>query len=244
MRSLKVAPYFIAALVLATACTPTTFTRTRIAWKPYDEREYKQQKERVTVEMKTVQDFPEVFYASVQACDQSGRPVADPFGKPIMERVSFVSPGQFWQQVAITNQTDHVIRFNNVAIRVFDPSGDQSEPLTRDDLVSMFFSRRPCRSSELAVNRFRGIKILDRNMEIVPGTTATSWIAFRPPSMQTPGIWKFAFYDIPVQVDQAGRTTKAARFEMRSVATMFTDTYVQDNLLSPPQLIETKETPN
>jgi hypothetical protein len=30
-----------------------------------------------------------------------------------------------------------------------------------------------------------------------------------------PGVWKYAFYDVPVRIDEAGRVTKVARFEMR-----------------------------
>jgi hypothetical protein len=44
-----------------------------------------------------------------------------------------------------------------------------------------------------------------------------------------------------VRVDEAGRTTKATRFEMRVVATKFIDTYTRDNPLAQPRLVGTKE---
>jgi hypothetical protein len=168
--------------------------------------------------MRDVRQLPEAFFATVIACDRAGRLLVDRYGNPVTERVGLTSPGQFWEQVAITNQTDHIVRLNTVAIRLFDPSGNQLEPLTKEDLESAFLSRRPCRSSEQAARQIRAIKLIDRNMEIVPNSTATGWLPFAPPSLQMPGIWKFTFYDIPVRIDQSGRTTKATQFEMRSIA--------------------------
>jgi hypothetical protein len=155
--------------------------------------------------------------------------------------VSFARRGQFWELLALTNQTDHVIRMNQVAIRVFDPSGNQIEPLTKDDLNSRLLSDRPCSSSHQAINQFRAIKVFDRNMEIVPGTTSTFWVAFAPPSMQMPGVWKFAIYEVPVKVDDAGRPTRTTRFDMRVIATQFVDTFTKESPFAEPKLVETKE---
>jgi hypothetical protein len=194
MHTLKYLSGVVVILLLALACAPTTFTQTRLQWRPYNEAEYKQAKDGIIIEMRDVRQLPEAFFATVPACDRAGRLLINQYGNPVTERVSLAAPGQFWEQVAITNQTDHIVRLNTVAIRLFDPSGNQLEPLTKEDLESAFLSRRPCPSSQQAARQIRAIKLIDRNMEIVPNSTASGWIAFAPPSMQMPGVWKFAFY--------------------------------------------------
>lgn len=227
--------------LFVTACGPVTYTQTRTAYKPYSESDTRQEKEGVIAELKHTTNFPESFYATVQACDQYGRLVIDSNRNPVLERVSFARPGQFWQLMALTNQTDHVIRLNTVAIRVFDPAGNQLEPLPKDDLSARLLGDRPCPSSQQAANLFRANKVFDRNIEIVPGTTTTFWVAFQPPSTGMTGVWKYAIYDVPVKVDQAGRMIRAARFEMRVVATQIIDTYTRDSPFAQPRLVGTKE---
>lgn len=178
----------------------------------------------------------------MQKCDlKTGRLLVKRSGEPVVEKVSYRQRGQYWQQLALTNQTDHVIRVNQVAIRVLDPGGNLSEPLTKDDLNARLLSERPCPSTQQAINQFRAIKVFDRNMEIVPGTTATFWVAFAPPSLAMPGVWKFTIYEVPVKVDQAGRTTRATRFDMRVVATQIVNTYTQESPFAEPKLVDTKE---
>jgi hypothetical protein len=228
-------------MFLVIACGPVTYMQTRTAYKPYSDSDSRQEKDGVIAELKHTTNFPESFYATVQACDQYGRLLIDSNRNPVLERVSFARPGQFWQNMALTNQTDHVIRLNTVVIRVFDPAGNQLEPLSKDDLAARLLGDRPCSSSQQAANQFRANKVFDRNMEIVPGTTTTFWVAFQPPALDMPGVWKYAIYDVPVQVDQAGRTIRAARFEMRVVATKFIDTYTRDSPFAQPRLVGTKE---
>lgn len=217
MRLLRCILFGIVVSFLATACAPETFTRTRIVWKPYAEGDSKQEKEGVIAELKFAKQLPESFFATVQACNQAGQLLVDRSGNAIVERVNFGRRGQYWQLLALTNQTDHVIRMNQVVIRLFDPGGNQIEPLTKDDLYARLLSERPCMSTKQAINQFRAIKVFDRNMEIVPGTTSTFWVAFAPPSMQMPGVWKFAIYEVPVKIDDAGRPTRTTRFDMRVV---------------------------
>jgi hypothetical protein len=185
--------------------------------------------------------LPATFFATVQACDQYGRLITDRNLHPVLERVSFARSGELWELMALTNQTDHVIRLNTVTIRLFDSAANQLEPLSKDDLSARLMDDRPCPSSQQAANQFRAHKVFDRNIEIVPGTTATFWVVFHPPSRGMPGGWKFAIYDVPVQVDEVGRPTKTTRFEMRVVVTQFIDTYTRASLLAGPRLIETKE---
>ena len=205
------------------------------------EGDSRQEKEGIIAELKHIKNFPAPFFATVQKCNQYGQLIITRDGNPVLEQVSFARPGQFWELVALTNQTNHVIRLNTVAIRVFDPSGNQLEPLSKDDLGARLLGERPCISSQQALNQFRAIKVFDRNMEIVPSTTTEFWVAFNPPAADMPGVWKYAIYDVPVKVDEAGRTTKATRFEMRVVATKFIDTYTRDSPFAQPRLVGTKE---
>ena len=238
------ATLFLALItILLSACAPATFTRNRMVFDGVSAADNRQEKEGVVAELKHVKDFPASFTANAQACDRTGRPLIDGFKNPIIEKVSLARPAQFWEQVALTNSTDHVLRMNSVVIRLFDPSGTQIEPLSWADLNADFLAERPCATSALAFNQFRVNKIFDRNMEIVPGSTATFWIPFRPPSMSMPGVWRFTIYEIPVRVDSAGRPTRTTQFDMRIVAKQFVDTYRQDSPIDRPVLVSSTEIP-
>jgi hypothetical protein len=227
------------ALVL-TACGSMTFTRTRTVFEPYSATEGRQEKDGVIAELKFIRDVPQSFKATVQRCDSAGRLMVGPLG-PSMETVTLNQPGQYWEQIAFTNNTNHVLRMNSVVIRLFDPAGNEVEPLTWEDLQSTLVAGRPCPTSMNALQIFKINKVFSRNIEVVPGTTTTFWLAFRPASMGMTGVWKLAIYEVPVSVDSAGRPTRTAKFDMRIVAKQFTDTLVRDNPLAPARLIESKE---
>ncbi len=232
---------WLALAALVSACGPVTYTATRIAYKPYAPGETRQEKDGLVAELSLPKAFPPTFFATVQACNAVGRLLIDPYGNPVLERVPFFRSGQYWQELALTNQTDHVIRLNGVAIRIFDPSGNQLEPLSKNDLAARLLGERPCPSSQRALAQFRAIKVFDRNIEIVPKTTSAFWVPFQAPSLGMPGVWKVAIYDVPVQVDETGRPTKTTRFEMRLVVTRLVDTYRRENAFAAPQLIGTQE---
>jgi len=89
---------------------------------------------------------------------------------------------------------------------------------------------------------FRVNKIYDRNMEIVPGSTTTFWVAFKPTSLTMTGLWKFALYDVPVSLDAAGRPTRTTRFETRIAVKEVEETFRRESLTATPQLLERRET--
>lgn len=236
-------PVIVFALGFAIAgCGPATFTRTRTMFEPYAAAESRQEKEGVVAEIKFTRTIPQSFIATAQRCDRTGRLVIDPLGQPSLEKVSLAQSGQYWEQIALTNNTDHVLRMNSVVIRLFDPAANQIEPLNWGDLQSELMAARPCPSSIQAIQMLRINKVFDRNMEIVPGTTATFWLAFRPPSMQMPGTWKLAIYEVPISVDSAGRPTRTTKFDMRIVAKQIVETLTQDSPFSPPRVVESKDT--
>ena len=192
-------------------------------------------------ELKFTREYPPSFTATVQRCDAAGRMIVDSLGQPVNERVSMARPGQMWEQIALTNQTDHVLRLNSVVIRLFDPSGNQIEPLTWGDIQAELMAVRPCQSSMFAVQQFRVNKVFDRNMEIVPGSTSTFWLAFRPPSVQMTGTWRYTVYEVPVRVDSTGRPTKTTQFDLRVTAKQIVDTLHRESLLAPVKVVSSKE---
>lgn len=229
------------ATVLVSACGPATFQRKLIVWEPFDARESRQQKDNVTLELTLITEVPSSFNVTVARCNQLGQPVLDQNGRPVAEQISPATNDQVWKKVAVTNNTENVLRLNSVVIRLFDPGANQYSALTFDDLKMELYAKRPCASTEQAMNMFRVNKIFDRNMEIVPGTTSTFYVAFKPASRLMPGIWKFALYDVPVSVDAAGRPTRTTRFETRIAVKEVTSTYTRESLLAKPVLVEQRQ---
>lgn len=234
--------FALAGAALLSACGPATFSRKSVVWEPYEAAESRQRKDNVTVDISFVDQLPPSFTVTVARCNQLGQILVDNNGRPVTEQLTLGTIDQAWQKVAITNGTENVIRLNSVVIRLFDPGANQYPALTFDDLRTLLYSKRPCASTEQAMNLFRANTIFDRNMEIVPGTTTTFWVAFKPASRMMPGLWKFALYDVPVSVDPAGRPTRTTRFETRIAVKEVTETFRQESITAKPQLIERRET--
>lgn len=233
--------FIIGLTMFIVGCAPIISKTTRLEWSPYDQNEDKQEKDGIIVEMKNAKTFPPSFYVRAQACNENGALLVTQNGEAVMDDVCLVRPGQYWQQVAITNNTDHIIRLNQVVMRLFDPTGNQNEPVSKDDLSSSFIANRPCASSYQIVEKFKLIKMIDRNIEILPNSTVTGWVAFIPASMSVPGMWKLAVYEIPTKVDDTGKVTKTARFEFRNNLKKYMDTYEQKDMFKPKVLIDSKE---
>lgn len=237
----------VSRLVLLTAtawlmaCGPTTSTKIRIAWQPVDDGGLYQKIDDVAVDFTTPPELPSDFYADAQQCGNGDSLVYTSKGLPVLEKTSLVQPEQMWRRVTITNQTNNVLRLNNVVIRMFTPDGREWEPLTKDEVLAAFKKARTCPSSETAAAGFRNLRMVQRSTEIVPGAASIAWLAFLPPAPEkNPGTWKLGLYDVPVKLNEAGRTTKSARFEFRFTAVKYIDTYRQENLLATPKLIRTE----
>lgn len=222
-------------------CGPATFTRTTVVWEPFDARENRQQRDNVTVELKFADQLPPSFFATVARCDQLGRIVVDKDGRTMPEQVSLGTNDQVWQQISVTNDTQNVLRLNSVVVRLFDPAGTQYNVLSKADLQVELISRRPCNSTQQALGIFASNPIFDRNIEIVPGTTSTFWVSFKPATRTMVGIWKIALYDVPVSLDPAGRPLRTTRFETRIAVRQVNETYRRDSLMAKPQLLERTE---
>ena len=114
--------------------------QTRMEWKPYDTDEYRQEKQGIVVEIKDSPLEPKALTANVQKCNALNVLEADKLsGRPVMEQVSIAGAAgaMRWFKVAITNGNEHVLRMNHVVVRLFDPAGNQIEPVSKETLVTI-----------------------------------------------------------------------------------------------------------
>jgi len=228
----------VAAMLLVSACAPITRVQTQWDFTPYAPGELKQERDGITVEIGSRSAFKDPSFAvRVFRCDRAGRMLVDGKGQPLIEDTLLAGPGQLWRQVQITNRTRHVLRMNSVVLRLFDPGATQYEPLTLDDVRADLAARHSCGITPASEATMRSVKIFNRNIEVVPETTTGFWVAFKPATLAVEGTWKFAVYEIPSVVDDAGRPTRTTRFEMRIVAKSTQVTTVQDSMFAPPRVV-------
>jgi hypothetical protein len=210
---------------------PRTWSKVGIEMNAYEEGEYKQEKEGLVVERFEINTFPPDLSLNIQACSGPGALATESDGKPKMESAGIVGSnyGEMFFRVAITNNTEHVVRLNQAVLRLHDPAGNAYEPMNRDEIVGLLESARPCPTTSQLVGKAKLVKLLDRNVEIVPRTTFTGYLVFNvsEEATQVMGVWKLALYDLPVELDAAGKVSKAAAFEIRSVRRKLNYTYEQ-----------------
>ncbi len=236
MRRSRMGALALCLLVALTGCMQTTRTFTRVEFKPYSAAEQVQEKEGVVFESHDVQEWPATFYADVQMCNEARQPIIDSKGLPIMERISFAQSNQWWEKYSITNNTDHVLRLNRTIIRLFDPAGNEYEAVDKNEISATLLANRPCMTTHEALPRIKLIKMFDRNTEVLPKTTSTGWIAFSTASINLPGLWKVAIYEVPVEVDAAGVPTKTTHFEFRAIAKAYEEVWKGKELVSRTEL--------
>ena len=231
----RVALLAMLSLLAFVGCGPRRFTQNHWELAPYDKSEAFQEKDRIVVELEAPKTLPPNFSAVVQSCDQ-GKPLFDRNGAPYQDQISLVPPGMWVEKVTITNRTDHIIRLNQSAIRLFDPAATEHEPLDHPEWQAALAQARPCSTTAQAFPQMHMVKLLNRNVEIVPGTNFSGYLLFRPTSMTMTGVWKLALYDVPVASDAAGHVTKTTRFEVRETVKKYVDTYYQESPLKRPVL--------
>ena len=231
---------WLVVLVLLAGCGPVASQRQRWDWVPYEANEYTQQRDNVTVEMHKLPAIPPEFFATVQSCNGLS-PLVDSTGKPVMERITLVPVGHTIDKVTLTNNTEHVIRLNRAVLRLFDPTGNQFEPLDYEQMQASLLAARPCGTTASIAPQLRLIKIFSRNVEIPPGTNFTGYLVFHPTTIEMTGTWKLGLYDIPVKTNDAGKVTKTTRFEIRSVVKHYVDHYTQGNPFAPAVLKSSEE---
>jgi len=143
-------------------------------------------------------------------------------------------------KLQITNNTDKVIRLNNSVIRMFDPAGNQHEPVDKGHIKSEYendIQRQATKASVDCTDLIQKgssvgrLKLLEKNTELLPNLTWTGYVVFDTQSddvMKLPGNWKLAIYDVPTEVDESGKVTRTSRFEVVFIVKKFKDFYKQE----------------
>jgi hypothetical protein len=229
------------AVVSAVACGPVTSQHTRWDWKPYNREESRQSKDGLVVEQQLVTTAPAGLSVKLQSCGRDGKLELDELNRPMLEDVSLMTREQLWFKVSVTNDTEHILRLSRAVIRLFDPAGEQHAPVDKASLAAAFASGRECSSSQRAMSQFNLVKLLDRDTELLPGSSVNGYMVFSPPSKQMAGVWKLAFYEMPVKTDEAGNVARTTRFELRTKVTKYVDTYEAENTFATPVLKSTVE---
>lgn len=233
----------ILTIALAASACASTFTNTRMEFDPYSQDEFRQSSDGVVVENYPMDKAPPELVAQAQRC--SGMTLlVDSTGNPVTERVGLFGGDDMVYKLTITNNTDHVIRLNGMVVRLFDPTNNQYEPLDRDALGASIYMHRPCPSTQSQVlPRLNLVKMLNHVDELVPGTSTTGYLFFdtTKDTQQVPGIWKLGLYEIPAATDDAGAVVKTVKFELRTIARKYEDTYFQKGIFAAPELRDSVE---
>lgn len=234
---------FIALLAIMSSACSSTYQQIRLVPEPYGEAEYRQDLDGITLENHGLAELPPELVAQVQACNADGVPVVTSSGSPVMEKVPILPNETSFYKLSITNNTDHVLRLSPMVAKVFDPAGVEHDQLSKADMESLLLSERRCPSTQELTSHLRRVKIIDRNVELLPGSTFTGYMAFFVPrdSQLIPGMWKLALYEIPSETDAAGKVSKTVKFEVRTNVHKFIDTYQRKGLMAPPERIASEE---
>jgi len=226
---MKKAFLFIALAIMLTFfffCA-RNFTRERYVWIPYNATEYKQTKEKMTIERFELNTLPPDFMIMNRKDPYSGAKLPNIYLAPLTGLI---------EKISITNNTGNVIRLNTTVFRAFDPAGNQFNIINKAELKAIVYSQlrpdmHPENSYPIIDSKLRSIKLIDRNTELLPNYTTTGYIIFIPDNYRMSGIWKLAIYDLPVATDAAGRPTKTVKFEFRSIAKKYLDVYERGELV-------------
>ncbi len=157
---------------------------------------------------------------------------------------TYIFPRSAWiQEVSITNKTGHVVRLNMTSIALFDPADNQYDLLSKDELAAYTMQERPCSSTKLLMNNQKTIKLLGRNTELLPNRTYKGNLIFMTLKEATTmtGIWKISLYEVPVETNAAGVTSKTVNFEFKTDAKKYIDTYRRENAFEDWVKISTEE---
>ncbi len=229
-------------LLLVSGCGPMIFTRTRMERRPYSSSEYRQEKSGLIVKHTDQKKLPPEFTVNVQSCNKQNQPLFDSKGAPVMANMPVLPKGVLLFKYYITNNTDHVVRLNSAVIRLFDPAGNDYEPLDKDSLTQLILSEQPCRSIQTGIlPKIKLIKLIGKNTELLPDLTTKGYLIFKPANQNLPGTWTLRLYEIPVKTDAAGRVIRTEKFEIRTVLKKFIYTYRKENLFAKAVKIETRE---
>lgn len=243
----------LATLIMSVAvlgCGPTLSTqvRTETALAPGNTGVL--EKDGLTVQVPDLKATPEELMAEATACEPDGKVVIDPLTNgPKTVKIYATGPGIEVYQAKLANSTGHVVRLQGAVVRLFDPAENAIEPLSKEDVIatasrpSMLLEHGVCASgSEKVAAALSTVRFLGANTELLPGTTTTGYLFFRPQNSLLPGTWKLSLYEVPVKVDAAGNVTAKTKFDFGFIRRKYEETYSQDTW-GARKLVNSREVP-
>ncbi len=241
-RELKLKILFlsISFIFILSACGPRVFTRTKMEHEPYKEKETSQTKSGITIENNGSIDWT-IFTHKLQKCDpETGKMIVNSYGDPVMEKRYILPEEVYVDKLSITNNLDHVVRLNKTVFSLFDPADNRYNAQNKDSLCAALKTERPCPNTSQLCNQLSRIKMLTKNTELLPKRTEALYLIFTPQDTDIPGIWELTLYDIPVEVDDAGRPIETVNFKFRTEAKRFRVKYRQE-FGAQPEVIKKEE---
>lgn len=190
----------------------------------------------------------------VQACDpRTGLPAVyrdgegptlRDNGKPIIEAVALAPKETWWVKVTIENNTDHIVRLDRSVVKLMDPAGNAHELLSKDEVEALLMAARPCSTTANLLPRLALIKLFTRQIELLPSTSYTAWLAFNPKVENLiAGTWKTVLYEVPVETDPAGNVIKTTRFELPTAIRHYRETYKSGGMFGSDAFVSREEVP-
>ncbi len=142
-------------------------------------------------------------------------------------------------EVKISNNTDHVLKFNNTVLAMEDGSGNLYDAMNKKSskifvntavnkfLKNFGLSAKQIKSaydaSEIYLNQ-QSISLLDENFKVLPNKTKIGYMVFQTGNYNYNAYEKFLLqqesldiqlYEIPIEVDQAGKITKTESYSFK-----------------------------
>lgn len=229
-------------LVLVWGCGPVITETFRYEIKTMEPAKNLQDLGFIVIENVKLKELPPALLVDVPQLSAEGKVLVDDKGKMKMQKASLFPAGTLFYSINITNKTDHVVRLTTAVIRLFDPASNDYTPLSYDDLYSLWNTNYMSWASydyqgfSGLTNRLKTLKIIDQRTELLPNLPYKGYIAFQPADLRLTGTYKLTFYDIPVEVDAAGKVTKTVRAEFFSQLEKWKYLYEAKNAFSKPEL--------
>lgn len=237
MRSKKILNQFIllALITLITSCGPVTKAYIRSTFDEVEKDQNRISKNDVTITAKALvgeqKDTVPAFFASYNVKNQYGK---------LENRKSniFFFTDIIVFEVQIENHTNHVLRMLGTVTKLIDPTSNTHDPLTQSDIISFWTGYA---EANAVANQVRNIKLINSNMEILPGYSTTGYLVFRKDFTETPGVYKLAIFDLTTKVDKIGNPTEKTAFEFRYAVKKFRETYEEDMFSGSKKLLSSEE---
>lgn len=184
------------------------------------------------ITMENYKKFPKIFtpsysYREIKSGDQL-------MGGDFL----LLSPPAF--ELTITNTTGHTIAFSKASIKLQDDAGERYDVSMKSDILdeldnyqSTFTAAGYSFDLIPIKTKIKTLKIIDRNFEILHGTTEKGYLTFNL-GIQKPRDYenflvaknylKVMLYELPIKTDEAGNITKTTNFDFIFDVSAKTDT--------------------